>query len=212
MKRKSSKPKRRGKSSATMVLAGPPSATTSYRGPIHQNPPRGMLERSVQVLNYDSTVTATAGGSYALAIGTGSSSGTVTLQANALEWTSFSGQFSDYRVLGLRVEFVPQLEGAQYASTVSGGPFYTVTDMDDATAPTVYGDLASFNTLRFCANNKAWFREVSMMGRPGEGDIIPITTAFTRFQSIKVICTGITANAVLGRIHVWWRVQFFHRE
>jgi len=197
---------------STMVLSGPPSSVSTYRGPIHQNPPRGELERSVQVLNYDGQLAATAGGLVAFAVGGGSSAGTVTLQANALEWNSFSSQFSDYRVLGIRVEFVPQLEGTQYATITAGGPFYTATDMDDATAPASYGDLASFNTLRFVPNNKKWYREVAMMGRPGEGDIIPIGQFFTRFQSIKFVASGITASQILGRIHVWWRVQFFHRE
>lgn len=195
-------------------LIGPSLTVMRYSGPIHQISRRPRLETSVQVINFDAAVTTTAGGVYSFAIGAGSSSGTYTLMANGLEWSAFSGQFSDYRVLGVRVSFFPNISGAQpgFVSQVAAGPWYIATDMDDATAPTTYGDLASFNTLSIMPLNTCWSKEISLIGRSGEGDLQPISSAFSKFQSIKAVTANNTASVTIGRLHFWWRVQFVHRE
>jgi hypothetical protein len=213
MKRnKQGKSRKNRRAKQTIDLAGPLPMVMSYAGPVHENPPRPIIERSVQVLNYDAIVQATAGGQYAFSVGAGSSTGSINLIANALEWSAFAGQFSDYRVLGLRLQFCPSLQDAVLSGSATAAPWYTATDIDDATAPTVYGDLQSFNTLRMVPQNRPWFREVSLIGRSGEGDLQPVGSAFTKYQSIKCIILGVPATAILGRLHVWWRVQFYHRE
>lgn len=210
--KKSKASRKRGGMTRTQDLSGPVPSNLRYDGPVHVNPPRPIVERSVQVLNYDTIQMTTAGGTYAFAVGAGSSSGSVTLSANALEWSQFSAQFSDYRVLGMRVEFCPALEGAVLPTDTTTATFYTATDIDDATPPTVYGDLASFNTMKMHPCNKRWWREVSLLGRSGEGDLSPVATAFTKFQSVKVIMNAAQVSRSYGRIHVYWRVQFYHRE
>jgi len=210
--KKSKASRKRGGMSRTQDLAGPAPSTLTYNGPVHVNPARPVVERSVQVLNYDSILTTSAAGLFNFAVGAGSSSGTITLAANALEWTAFSAQFSDYRVLGMRVEYCPALDGSVLTADTMAAVFYTATDIDDATAPTVYGDLASFNTMKMHPVNKRWSREVTLLGRSGEGDLSPIVTAFNKFQSIKILLQAAQINRSYGRLHVYWRVQFYHRE
>jgi hypothetical protein len=193
-------------------LMGPALTTNAYNGPVHRMPTRAMPESSVQVLNFETDVTTSGAGLYTVSVSTGSSGGTFTLNGSALEWGSFSAQFSDYRVLGLRMEFFPAVQGAAAPANLLPKVWQTATDMDDATAAATAADLVSFNTLVIYPNNKQWHREVTMSGRPGEADLIPISNQFTRFQSIKAITVGNTASVYIGRLKLWWRVQFFHRE
>lgn len=196
-----------------IALSTPSSSVTSYKGIIHRAPRVTQLELSTQVINYDVAVTATAAGLIDFGVSTGGPS--VGPRVTATDWSVFSGAFSHYRVLGVRVSFLPCSAGASANGStialVQFNPFYCVTQIDNESSVAAYANIVQDNSLRMLALNEPFAIE-TRMNRTLEASFIPVGNDFTQYKTIKIFSAGLTPNVIYGRFHVWWRIEYEHRQ
>ncbi len=126
---------------------------------------------------------------------------------NSAYWTTLYSNFEQYRVLGVRMHFVPNsVHGG--TTTIYKSPLIYVTDFDSSAALTSYGLARTFSNHREVESTKPFtVFAVEDDSNIAEWNDVVTATPINSFW-IKMFGTGFTASMALGRITIDYIVQF----
>jgi hypothetical protein len=188
--------------------SGPPANVAIYRG-ASRMPVTIVPETTVRELHTFVSLSASAGGT--VDTNFTSAFGSTGARSGASNFTTRSAGWREYRILSLRVEYIPSYKYASTQITTSTtalqAPVYTVIDRNDASAATAYANIVSNASLRQFSLNQPWFREAKME-EFGEAQFFPIGVDFAQYFTIKIFSTGLSANQAYGQLIVRWMAQF----
>lgn len=200
-KSKSKKAKTSSSGGSSKSINPSPTAIV-YNGPV--NPPKAKMELDTvtMVIPFTGLISSTAGG-----VIDSSYSDDPSGYGNA-DWTSATGLYHEYRILGLRVEFFP----LNRYSKVSTNCAPMITVIDRAASGTLGSYLAAMNhgSAEKSSLEDPWTREVKMSGID-EADFIPIGSPVAKHW-IKFYADGLSVSASYGRTFVYCLVQFRGRK
>ncbi len=179
-------------------------ADPAYSGPVVM--PRAALAQRTVVIRLTNTVVLSS-------IGTGVLSGVITSNpTSAGAWSAFSGQFETYRVLALRVHFMPHAHywAAASPNTVAqSGPIVTTCRRDLQTVSTSYAQEFDFDAAQVQPGDKPQVRTVKMSG-VDEAAFSPVSTG------VALMVVGyygeIAASVTWGTAFVDYTVEFKGRQ
>jgi len=129
---------------------------------------------------------------------------------NSAYWSSISSNFEQWRVLGVRMQFVPS-----YASggsvTIYKSPLIYVTDFDSSAVLTSYALARTFSNAREVPSTKP-FTITAVEDDSSAANWNDVQTAVpVNSLWIKFFGTGFTASSPLGRVTIDYIVQFKNR-
>lgn len=129
---------------------------------------------------------------------------------NSSYWTTISSNFEQWRVFGIRVEFIPNtITGG--TTTIYKSPFVYVTDFDSSAVLTSYLTARTFSNCREVPST----RQFSLLAVEDDtsganwNDVLanpPVNSLWVKFFG-----SGFTASTPLGRVTVDYIVQFKNR-
>jgi hypothetical protein len=131
--------------------------------------------------------------------------------SNGSSWGSLSGNYREYRVLAIRAEFTPSVEGALPSAAVTAlatTPWATIVDRDDSTAAGSYANITANESLALQPLGKCWMREAKMESTD-ESNFVPIGSSSTPgFMVIKSYLNTGSGTLGFGAFLYRWVVQF----
>jgi len=182
-----------------------------YRGPSKLNERVNPEYKTFELHAFAQATTIVTTGAIDLNV----SSNTVRTLAN--DFSSFAALYREYRVLAIRVEFIPMFENDHVGTPATTSavpppilyfPFVTVIDRDDASAIGLLNNVASNTSLRIFPINCRWMREAKMDSTV-EAEFIPVNSDPAAFFAIKFATEGSYAAATnLGIFYYTYIVQF----
>lgn len=126
------------------------------------------------------------------------------------DFSGWAGLYREYRVLGIRFEYHPNIVDAVIAATVYT-PVYTVIDRNDTSATGTYANVESNTSLEIFTLQQKWMRQAKMFSTT-EANFISVAVDPPSYFVIKFFATGLTASTNYGRYLSRWIVQFRTRD
>jgi hypothetical protein len=122
------------------------------------------------------------------------------------DWTNVSATFAEYRVLALRVQFIPNATGAVFG-TLLYSPVYVVWDASSSlTALTSYANAVNYAVFSAKSLNEPWIVSHKMDGI--EESAFVATSSPIVDYSFKVYADTLTASTSYGRFVTHFKCQF----
>jgi len=176
------------------IQNNPRTDVLTYSGPV--NMPQEQL--SVIDLVYDAPVATGAPGTLADRLD--------DYPINSPDWVNVAALFAEYRVLAMRVRFVPNVTGATIG-TLLYAPFVVVLDLTSNTTPLAsYAIASGYAIQRVTSLNEPWTMFHRMSGTE-ESTFVSTATPLIDY-SFKTFATGLTASSNYGRYFIYYRCQF----
>jgi hypothetical protein len=187
------------------MSSNPPNANQIlYRGPVKLQEAIEPEIKTVELHALTNVSTTVTSGTVDLNVSSG------TVRTNATSFSSWATLYREYRVLGIRANFIPDFENDHVGTpTVSGTlPWATVVDRDDASAVGSVANIVDNTSLIIYPLNRRWIREAKMDSTV-EADFVAVTTDPSGFFAIKLFTTGqFAAVTGLGVLYATYLVQF----
>jgi len=158
---------------------------------------RGQQNTYTMVGTYESPAASDTSGNLTQVFGNNPSS--------VAGWSSLLGTFDEYRVLGMRLQFLPlELNGA----LVVQAPIAACVDYDSLTPATSYVYLAQYDSYYEASQDKAdkWHKYALMSGVENAG--FTTTSSPVNTFWIKTFSSGNTPSVNLGRWVLTYLIQF----
>jgi len=194
------KKRSRKNNAGSSSVRAPSNAAVAYRGPIRApNPEHDAIVVSVRGYN---TITSTAGGVLSpIYINTD------PFNLSLASFTTYATIYRSYRVLALKVNFTPVVQGAVNNVLISGTPFLHGTVRKASSAAAAYSDVSADADARQTAINMPWTHSVRAQS-PEE--MLYISTGITppNIFAIETYASGMAATTVYGATLVTYIVQF----
>lgn len=187
----------RSRGSSSRSRASQPSATSSvYTGPLRRSPRAEPSMTTVTIVIVQSSISTSAGGTLSNYL-------TTSNVTTATDWASFASAYYEYRVLGMRVEYVPRSPGA--TSSFCNG-FIGSVHSTSAGVPVAASEVANLDDAKFRSFAYPWSHEWRMNGIDESGFLS--TGSGSTFGGIVYYAPNGPATAIQGDIVVYYRVQF----
>jgi hypothetical protein len=121
-------------------------------------------------------------------------------------WSEYSTSWSEYRVLGIRFEFVPSF--AVNTAAIATSPMVSsVLHMAAAPAIVSYSQCFSYGDSKIGHITKPWVREWRMTETP-EAAFIDCSAPTLSSYALTYYADTLTAATIYGQIFRTWLVQF----
>lgn len=173
----------------------PPASVLSYKGII----PYNASETGITTLLRDEFSLSTGAGTAISANLDNNPSGTDN-------WSEYSTSWSEYRVLGIRFQFVPQY--AVNTAAVATSPFaHSILHMKAAPAIVSYGQCFSYGDAKFGHVTKPFLREWRMDSAE-EGTFLDCSAPALTAYTFTYYADSLTAATIYGILFRTWLVQF----
>lgn len=182
--------------------AGPPNSAESYNGPVILAPMVKQIDTFDRVLTDSVNVAATAGGVYNTVFQTDPTSMT--------QWANMVGNVDEYRVLGMRVHFVPVNKRNQTLAVAYGAgvaPVVTVIDNNSVVALSSLQVGCEFGSHKLHSFADSWTVEAKATSK-NHMLWVDTNNSPTYVFSIKTYSTGNFASISLGVAFVTRLIQF----
>jgi len=178
--------------------------TTKYSGPVVLPRVRGGDDTIMANLIVDGAVTSSGGG----VINSVFKNGDVT---SAGDFSGYAGQYSEYRVLGMSVQFIPNTENA-IVSANAYTPLYEVVarGVASGTALTSYADASEYASMRSHSLTRKWSTAVRM-DSTDEAAWTSTSIGLPNLFGNKWYATGLSNTTTYGRYREVFLVQFRNR-
>jgi len=184
-----------GKTKRQKTELGPSSIT--YKGPIVPPLARGELDVHTQLVAFTATLVSDVSGNIATYL--------VNNISGATDWSSLSSLYKEYRVLGVRIDYMPHNRYSKVTTICT--PFVIAIDHSGSTStPVSYDELIQYGSAVKKSIEDPWSMSARMSGTE-EAQFRPIGTVTPLF-GFKLFATGLTANTTYGRYFYYWLVQF----
>jgi len=185
-----------------------PAQQQAYFGPLTPQPSQ-LKRRSFQqvFLRLESTITSSAGGVIS-PIYTSADPRTL-----ATDFSSFAAVYSEYRVVGLHILFMPLVSGAVNNVLIFGLPASTAIQTGSLSAASAYTDLIGADSLMKWSLNRSFNCGARAAGSDEMG-FTPVGSdpATASTFSIKTYASGYAASTNYGTILVTYTIQFQNRQ
>jgi len=122
----------------------------------------------------------------------------------ATDWTSYSAAYSEYRILGIKLIYMPVNRYSKVTTITT--PAIVAIDRAKVSLPTSYAQLMQYESARPVSLEDPWSIEAKMNGIEDAG-FVPITTVYTGF-GFPLYGDGMSASTMYGKYFFYWRVQF----
>ncbi len=177
----------------------PSSQVIEYKGPLRVPREISGLDIYTTELIVSAFLTSTVGGVIANVFSAD--------PTGDVDWANFSGNYVEYRVLAVTVEYIANILDATIAG-LAYAPIYIVSDRQLATPIASYGTAAGYRDVIKSPLNRNWTKTARMAdvdtsgfsstgGAPGAG-----------LNYIKVFATGLTVSTTYGNTILRHLVQF----
>jgi hypothetical protein len=177
------------------IPRAPAASLLAYRGPI----PYNASETGITTILRDEFSLSTG-------VGTAISANLDNNPSGTDNWSEYSTSWSEYRVLGIRFQFVPQF--AVNTATVATSPFaHSVLHMKAAPSITSYGQCNSYGDSRFGHVTKPFSREWRMNSAE-EGTYLDCSSPSLTAYVFTYYADSLTAATIYGILFRTWLVQF----
>lgn len=124
--------------------------------------------------------------------------------APSSQWGDATAVWSEFRVLGHEIEFLPQNRYSKTTTTCAPG--LGVLDRRSATALATFSTAESYESVRRLSLEDPWTMRILMNG--AEESAFVNVGAVAAVNWIKLFFTGLTVSTTYGQILHRWRVQF----
>lgn len=190
-----------GKNKNTRI---PSASAVVYRGPVRT--PNQATPNDVTVARLTGSFAAVNGGPNGLQI----AANTIQVK-DTPDWPSFAAVYSEYRVLGMQLLFLPHFIGGSTAVVHAAGAGFSVHNADTAVLPTLQEVIQHANWKPF-HTGKEYMAEWKMSSVE-EADFISTTTP-TNIQFGQLFATAPTATSTgsYGSVILTYAVQFRDRR
>jgi hypothetical protein len=173
----------------------PPATVLAYKGLI----PYNASETGITAVLRDEFSLSTG-------VGTAISANLDNNPSGTDNWSEYSTSWSEYRVLGVRFQFVPQY--AVNTAAIASSPFaHSVLHMKSAPSIASYGQCFSYGDSRFGHINKPFSREWRMNSAE-EGTYIDCSSPALTAYIFTYYADSLTAATIYGILFRTWLVQF----
>jgi len=199
---KGKKKKRSGKKKTS---SGPTTGATAYRGRL--TIPRAFAvnsEPTMVWLRAFNTITSTAGGVISPVY---SNTDPRTL---AIDFSNYAALYTEYRVLGIHVEYQPGVMFSTNNVLTYGQPWGIGTIRGSLSSATTYTDVATLPDVKLKSVNQPWRWECRSV-QPLEMGFISVSTDPTSSYSIRTFASGYAATTTYGSTIVTYCLQFLAR-
>lgn len=172
-----------------------------FTGKVISPTARAELTTSDRLLNFTSVVTTDGTGMINLLIQGNMNS--------ALDWASLASVWDEFRVLGARIEYCPQNKYCKSQTPIVPivTPAVVYVDRNDTIVISSSYALASSNeSAKKVSMEEFWFHEWKMDGTD-EAAFRPTSSSLIN-PVFRIFSDGGTINYQLGRLFLYWRVQF----
>lgn len=202
------KPQKKKKSKKLRVVEVDPNSI-AYNGPTRFPAPLGVsIDDAIVVpLCYTSTISTGAGGAVQTVLDSQAQ------MVASSDWTTYSGLYSEFRLLSMDVTFIP----THYVNTTGGivrKAVFSVEDRQNTSALGSDADALSYSTSVVAHPPATTFRKVMKMSGPGESSWISTASspATTDRLYIKLWSNAGTASLLIYDYFTVMMVQFRNRK
>jgi hypothetical protein len=185
---------------------GPSTGATAYRG--RTGPPRSLMSSVQLELTYlkgYNTITSTAGGVIAP-----SYSNTDPFTLSIPGFSTYAALYKEYRVLAIKVQYTPNLDGAVNNVLIAGSPFIIGSDHKGTLTATSYADIQNQTDSRLTAVNRKW-THVARAISPDEMVYTSTGGAQSIGWGVNSYASGYAATTGYGSTLVTYTIQFAQR-
>lgn len=158
---------------------------------------RGQTETDTTVCFYDAIFTTSGAGVNNTVLGNSPSS--------VANWASLAAVWDEYRVLALRLKYVPY-KFAGGSTVVVQAPIVVVGDFDTATALTGYSLANQYSSCKEYPGDRPFEYTILMSGSENAQFISTGSPANSFY--IKPYTSGNTVSLDIGRVHLMYVIQF----
>lgn len=149
------------------------------------------------LLAYSTTIASSAGGQI--------SSFFVNNISACGDWSGFVNSFGEYRVLGVRMEYMPNNRYSK-STTITTPAIGAVRHNSSTSTPASYTEVMEYASARKLSLEDPWVMEAFMTGTE-EAQFLTTSDTAPRY-GIILYADGLTSNTTYGRYFFYWRVQF----
>lgn len=201
---------RRGKNNADVDTRVVSLVAQRYMGPIMKNNPTDTSQ-VVTNLTYTTTQSSSGIGTIEFGMHTGTSA-SIYIGVNACtDWGSFTNIYSEYRVLGMCLEYV-NFYNRSYSTVYTsralvGAAFHDATVLGSGQALDNIIQNPNYKKADSLSSLKVEWK----MSEPGEADFIPTNAPVVR-GFIQDVSVGNAASLAYGQVYCTWLIQFHGRQ
>lgn len=125
-------------------------------------------------------------------------------------FSSYAALYKEYRVLAIRAQFTPILEGAANNILIAGVPWMIGSDHKGALVAAGYSDIQNQTDSKLCAINKKW-SHIARAISPEEMAYTSTAGAPAVGWGINTYASGYAAVTTYGATIVTYTIQFAQR-
>lgn len=128
---------------------------------------------------------------------------------SAPDWSTLSGDWAEFRLLGVRAEYMPWNRYSKTTTTVT--PAIVVVDRAGVPfTPTSYAQLMNYSSAEKKSLEDPWIMEARMDGAE-EGSFVSTTSTSVQL-GFALYADGLSVSTTYGRYFYYWLVQFRGRK
>lgn len=194
LKRKSSR-KTKASKRARMELS--PSSIV-YTGPIIPPTAKGELDTHTQLIGYTALLQSSGAGQITTYF--------VNNISAATDWASLASLYKEYRVLAIKVDYMPYNRYSKATSTTTTPAIIAVDRSGNTTTPSSYDELMQYSSAQKKSLEDPWSFSCKMSGTE-EAQFRPTTSTAPGF-GFKFYSDSLSLSTTYGRYFFYWLVQF----
>jgi len=203
-KNKKGKKRTQNNNAGSSSVRAPSNSATAYWGPISAPPP--SRDAIVTFARGYNVITSNMATGLISPIYTSADPFNLSLTS----FTEFAATYRQYRVLGLKVQFSPILQGATNNVLLAGNTFMHGSVRKASSAPTAYADVLSDSDARQTPINMSWSHGVRALS-PDEMLYTSTGSAPTNIFAIEAFGGPYALNTDYGSTLVLYLIQFSDR-
>lgn len=177
---------------------------SGYSGPIRLPVKAGMDDRIVRAnLVINSALTSNGAGTVSGYFDSGAIS-------SSIDWSNYAGLYSEYRILGIRFDWVPFYDGSYNASMLQGAGAWAVWHNGSGSVPASLDEVTSQSTYKALRSSTPSSMELRFRGFE---ELQWITTSSTpTYGNLRFYISGLTPSTTYGRLMATYLVEFRSRQ
>jgi len=180
----------------TGKLINPSASAQTYKGPIQDRVDSSGQDLHVLTKGFTVTCQSSAGGVV---------NDVIAADATLInDWSALAAVYGEYRILGMKVTFMPDNRYSKVTTTVIPG--ISVVDRSGAGALTSYGIAMNHASAHLFSLEDPETREVKMENAE-ESQFINISAPVVK-QWVKFYASGESITTLYGLYFVWLKIQF----
>jgi hypothetical protein len=180
---------------------GPSASSQRYSGSTVPKSIVAQRHLTIKLLSFTQAVSSSAGGVINAVFGN-------TNPSSCGNWSSLAAVYDEYRVLAMRVHWVPSNGYNKVVATQTClNPLFVVLDRDSATALTSTGAASGYDSVKMFDLERCFTYDEYKMDGPREASFITTATP-TNLGGVLFFATGLSNSLQYGTVLVQFLTQF----